>query len=86
MPTLSKYRPIGEVHAAEATERNLDDLAEMAGASTFTSPRGERYALVEAAAGTTRLDIGGFLVQHGEGKGATYEAMDAETFHATYAR
>lgn len=85
-PRMTKYRPAGEVHCAEATESNLDDLAEMAGAQVFTSPRGGRYALVESASGTTRLDVGGFLVQHGEGKDATYEALDAEAFAATYAR
>lgn len=86
MPTLTKYRPAGEVHAAEVTERNLDDLAEMAGAQTFTAPNGTRYMLVENDAGTTRADVGGFLVQHGEGKDASYEGMDAETFSTTYAR
>lgn len=86
MPQMTKARPVGEVLFCEATERNLPDLAEMAGAQTFTSPRGEQYALVESEQGTTRLDVGGFLVQHGEGKSATYEGMDAETFHATYAR
>lgn len=86
MPTLVKYRPVGEVHAAEATERNLSDLAEMAGAQTMTSPRGAPYALVESPEGTTRLDVGGFLVQHGEGKRATYEALSAGAFAATYAR
>lgn len=85
-PKMTKARPVGEVHYAEATEGNLSDLAEMADAQTFTSPRGAQYALVESPAGTTRLDVGGYLVQHGEGKGATFEALSAEAFTATYAR
>ena len=86
MPNLTKYRPAGEVHALEASESNLEALAEMAGGQLFTSPQGERYALVESPNGTTRLDVGGFLVQHGEGKAATYEALDADAFGRTYAR
>lgn len=86
MAQLRKYHPVGDVQAAEATEANLDDLAEMAGASTFTSPAGARYALVESPEGTTRLDVGGWLVQDGEGKRATFRALSADEFAASYTR
>lgn len=86
MATLRKYHPTGEVLAAEATESNLDDLASMAGATTFTSPQGDRYALVESPSGTTRLDVGGWLVQDGDGKRATFRALSADEFAASFTK
>lgn len=77
---MVKHHPVGEVLACEATESNLDDLAEMAGAQMFTSPAGVRYALVESSRGTTRLEPGAYLVQRGEGRGAEYEALSGEAF------
>ncbi len=83
---MVKHHPVGEVLACEATESNLDDLGEMAGAQRMTSPRGVPYALVESDAGTTRLEVGGYLVQEGEGKRAQFRAMTADEFQATYTR
>lgn len=83
---MIKHHPVGEVLACEATESNLDDLAEMAGAQMFTSPAGVRYALVESTRGTTRLEVGGALVQRGEGKRAEYEALSGDEFAASFTR
>lgn len=89
MATLLKYRRAGDVLATEVTEKNLDDLAEMAHGSVFTGPErtgGARYLLLETAEGTQRADLGDYLVQHGEGRKATFTAVAADEFTATYTR
>jgi hypothetical protein len=86
MTQMTKYRPAGEVQAVQVTENNFEALVEQASGQPFQSPTGERYMLLESSAGTTRAAVGGWIVQHGEGKDAEFQGMESEAFAATYSR
>ena len=90
MAQMLKYRPVGDVLATEVTDKNLDDLAALTKAQVFTSPDrlgGTRYIVLTTADGSSqRADVGSYIVQDGEGKRATFSAMDAPSFLATYTR
>ncbi len=84
---MLKYRPKGDVQAAELTEKNAQELAEASGGALFISPRTSKpYVLLETDEGTQRADLGDYLVQEGEGKKATWRAVPVEVFTETFQR
>jgi hypothetical protein len=74
------------VDATEVTAKNIDALAEKHGATVMDSQRTEglRFLLVEGPEGTTRADVGGFLVEDGDGNLRAFQTADA--FYAVYER
>ncbi len=75
------------VDATEVTESNIEKLAEKHDAATLhTSQRtdGLRFLLVEGPKGSTRADVGGYVVEHADGTLTAFQT--AEAFDAVYER
>lgn len=83
---MVKYVQVGAtVDATQVSESNFDDLAAKHGAATYQGLEGQRYMILEGPGGSTRADIGGFVVTK-EGEAGAVGFRDAESFHATYER